>query len=150
MRSTTVSVVTRQVDGRTRMIRPFLDTNVLIYAYELDSARSGRALAALDAGGSLSVNVLNEFVDVARRKLRFSWDDIERALADFETVLGAPWPLTAEVHRGAIAISRRFGFRIYDSLTLSAARLAGSSVLLSEDMRHGQMVDGVEIINPFL
>lgn len=131
------------------MSKPFLDTNLLVYAYDPDQRRSGPALAALASGARVSVNVLNEFVDVARRKLRFSWDDIAHALEDFETTLGEPWPVTAEAHRRAFAISSRFGFRMYDSLTLSVAALAGASVVLSEDMRDGQIIDGVQIVNPF-
>lgn len=140
----------RQAESLTTMTRPFLDTNVLVYAYGLDEGRTPTATAVLASGGTTGVNVLNEFVDVARRKLRFSWDEVEVALASFDVLLGLPWPVTAEVHRNAVAISRRFGYRIYDSMSLSAARVAGCSVLLSEDMRHGQTIDGVRIVNPFL
>ena len=129
---------------------PFLDTNVLVYAYSSDGRRSAKAASLVTSGGTVSVHVLNEFVDVAHRKLKFSWDEIGRALADLDLVLGAPLPLTAEIHRAALAISTRFGFRIYDRLVLSAARHAGCTVLLSEDMRHGQTIEGVRIVNPFL
>lgn len=129
--------------------KPFIDTNVLVYAYSLDDGRNERAAALIAAGGVVSVQVLNEFVNVARRKLCFDWDKIVWALDDLTTLLDAPMPLTMEVHRGGIDIARRFGFRIYDSLILSTARLAGSRVVYTEDLQDGQMIDGVLVRNPF-
>jgi predicted nucleic acid-binding protein len=58
----------------------------------------------------VSVQVLNEFVNVARRKLRFDWNEVMRALDDLTTLLDAPMPLTMEVHRSGLDIARRFGF----------------------------------------
>lgn len=131
------------------MTDPFLDTNVLVYAYSQDPVRSSIAAVLVTSGGIVSVQVLNEFVDVARRKLRFSWAEIDVAIADLLSLLGPPIPTTMEIQRAALAISARFGFRIYDSLIIGAARQAGCSVVLSEDLRNGQTVEGVTIVNPF-
>ena len=58
--------------------RPFLDTNVVLYAFRQGDPRSQRAEFLLAAGGTLSVQVLNEFVNVARRKLNKSWEEVRR------------------------------------------------------------------------
>jgi len=50
----------------------------------------------------------------------------------------------------AIDLHRLHGFSYWDSLILQCARQSGCSVLLSEDMQNGQIVDGVKIVNPFL
>jgi predicted nucleic acid-binding protein len=130
--------------------RPFLDTNVLVYAFSDQDARSGRATTVIAAGGIVSVQVLNEFVDVARRKLRKDWPAVQRAVQDLRTLLDPPLPVTAELHEAAIELARKHDFRIYDSLILSAARLAGCRVLYTEDLGHGQEIEGVLVQNPFL
>ncbi len=63
--------------------KAFIDTNILIYAFALDDPRSEKAEALLSAGGTISVQVLNEFVNVSRRKLRRDWNEIEEALPYF-------------------------------------------------------------------
>ena len=72
-----------------------------------------------------------------------------RALDDLAAPLDPPVPLTMDVHRAAVDVSRRYGFRIYDSLVLSAARLAGCRTLYSEDLQDGQTIDCVLVRDPF-
>jgi predicted nucleic acid-binding protein len=122
---------------------------VLVYAYSLDDARNAKAAALLASGGVVSVQVMNEFVNVARRKLRFEWHSVMRALDDLAALLDPPVPLPMDVHRAAVDVSRRYGFRIYDSLVLSAARLAGCRTLSSEDLQDGQTIDCVLVRDPF-
>jgi predicted nucleic acid-binding protein len=59
----------------------FLDTNILIYAFSSDDPRSLPAEELLAAGGTISVQVINEFTNVMRRKLGRTWPDIEAAIA---------------------------------------------------------------------
>jgi predicted nucleic acid-binding protein len=135
--------------SRMMETRPFLDTNVLVYAFsDADPNRQGAATILPD-GGVVSVQVLNEFVDVARRKLRREWPNIIAALGDIERVCGPALAVTAEIQRHAIAITSRHGFRIYDGLVVAAAHAAGCAILLSDDLQHGQRVGGVTITNPF-
>lgn len=136
-------------------IRPFLDTNVLLYVIDIPTGtsrdiRADKAEQILSDGGIVSVQVLSEFSDVASRKLKLSWEQITKFLQVFESLCGRPVPLTAEMQTAAVAISTRYGYRIYDSLVLAAAMEAGCTTLLTEDMQHGQVVDGVRIENPFL
>jgi predicted nucleic acid-binding protein len=66
----------------------FFDTNVLIYAFSTDDPRSARAEALFAEGGVIGIQVLNEFTNVTRRKLRWQWQEIEAALATIEDLLG--------------------------------------------------------------
>ena len=129
--------------------KPFIDTNVIIYAFSKDEDRAETARSILQRGGVISVQVLHEFVDAARRKLRFEWDSIRTALDELDGLLDPPLALTADLHRDAILIAERQRFRIYDSLIVSAAKRAGCRLVYSEDMQDGQIVDGVLIRNPF-
>ncbi len=127
----------------------FFDTNVILYAFRQDDNRSQVAEALLSAGGVLSVQVLNEFVAVARGKLKKSWEEIRRALDVLRVFCPEPIPLTIEIHERAVQIAERYGYSIFDSLVIAAALHAGASTLYSEDMREGQTIDGLTIRNPF-
>ena len=61
-----------------------------------------------------------------------------------------PTPLTAETHALAFGFSARYGFRIYDSLIVVSALEAGCTTLYTEDLQHGQVIEGLRIENPFL
>lgn len=130
--------------------RPFFDTNVVVYAFRKDDPRSQVAESLLAAGGALSVQVLNEFVSVARRKLGRSWDEVGRALAILRTLCPEPVPLTVETHEAALRIAERRGYGIYDALVIASALETGCATLYSEDLHDGQTFDGqLTIRNPF-
>lgn len=130
--------------------KPFFDTNILVYAFAADDPRGPRAESLLAQGGVISIQVLNEFVNVFRRKLRRSWAEVEDALAVLETLLDPPLPLTLELHRAGLALARELKLAFYDSLIIAAAERAGCSVLYSEDLQSGRSIGGVRIRNPFL
>ncbi len=128
----------------------FFDTNVLIYAVAKDDPRSARAEELLDAGGMLSVQILNEFVSVARRKILMSWSEVTEALDAFQVLCPSPLPITIETHQTAVEIARKQGCNIYDALVVAAALAAGCTMLYSEDFQDGQTIDGrLTIRNPF-
>jgi predicted nucleic acid-binding protein len=129
--------------------KPFFDTNVIVYAFEDNSRHQHTALALLAAGGVTGVQVLNEFVSVARRKLGFRWPEIEQAVAGICVLLPDPAPLGLQTHVRAVQMARRFDFSIYDGLIVAAAIESGCRVLYTEDMQHGQKVEGLTICNPF-
>ena len=129
--------------------KPFLDTNVIIYALSSDDPRNRKAEALLDSGGVISVQVLTEFVNVCRRKLGRSWDEVDEALGALKVLLDPPQPLTAELHDTAVRIARDHGFSIFDSLIIAAALHAGCPILYSEDLQHGQVIEGLTVRNPF-
>ena len=129
--------------------RVAVDSNVAIYAFRSDQ-RSERALAALEAGPVVSVQVMNEFVNVARRNLGFDWMEIETALLSLREVASAVVPVTEATHIEAVRLARRYRLTIYDALIAAAALIAGCTELLSEDMQHGLVIDGtLTIRNPF-
>jgi len=132
------------------MSLPFLDTNVLLYATAQPDPRTETARALLAAGGVVSVQVLNEFTAVARRKMRRSWPEIEQARAAIRTLCPIVRPLTMATHDAARRLAQDTGHTIYDALVLAAALEAGCDTLLSEDMQHGQVLDSrLTIRNPF-
>lgn len=129
---------------------PFLDTHVLVYAALQPDPRSDAARALLRGGGMISVQVLNEFAHVARRKLRRPWPEVRHALAAVRALCRAPLPLTTATHEAALGLAEQTGYAFYDALILAAALEAGCETVLTEDMRDGQVIDGrLTIRNPF-
>ena len=127
----------------------FFDTNVVLYLLSADAAKADRAEELLALGGTISVQVLNEFVAVASRKLRMSWAEIREVLAQVRAVCAVE-TMTMETHDRALRIAERYGFSIYDALIVSAALLAGCKTLHSEDMKDGQVIERqLTIRNPF-
>ena len=129
--------------------KPFFDTHVLIYAIAAGDSRIGVARKLLAEGGVLSVQVLNEFVTVARRKYQMSWKEIRKALEDFRNLCPQIVPIVVKTHEIALRIAEQHGYRFYDSLIIAAASEAGCHTLYSEDMHDGQTIDGLTIRNPF-
>jgi predicted nucleic acid-binding protein len=129
----------------------FFDTNVLIYALAEGDPRSTQAEKLLASGGVLSVQILNEFVSVARRKISMSWSEVTEALDAFRVLCPSPLAITIETHEAALKIAERHGYNIYDALVVSAALEAGCTTLYSEDLQDGQVIDGrITIRNPFV
>jgi len=130
--------------------KAFLDTNVLVYATVTDDPRAAIAMALLEQGGTISVQVLNEFTNTAIRKLKRSWSDVTAALAAFRLLLPSLLPITVAMHEAALEMAQRDRVGFYDALIVAAALEAGCSTLLSEDMQHGRVIDGrLTIQNPF-
>lgn len=128
----------------------FFDTNVLIYSIAKNDPRSKFAEELLGKGGIVSVQVLNEFVSVARRKIQMEWDEIQQVLEVFQELCPRPVPLTVETHAQALRICKRHSYGIYDALIIAAALESGCSILYSEDLRDGQRFEGkLTIRNPF-
>ncbi len=127
----------------------FFDTNVLIYIASGDVAKADRAEATVAAGGTISVQVLNELANVARRKMRMSWAETH-AFLDMLRGLLAVHPVSLETHETGLRLAERYGFSIYDAMITASALHAGCDTLWSEDMQHGMTLDeGLRIVNPF-
>jgi predicted nucleic acid-binding protein len=134
----------------TRVASAFYDSNTLLYMISSDATKAGRIEALLVGGGVVSVQVLNEFTAVARRKFSLPWPEIEVALDPIKEAFEVE-PVTLETYDLAVTVAQRFGYTIYDSLIIAAALIAGCDTLYSEDMQHGQVVaDRLTILNPFL
>ena len=130
-------------------MKAFFDTNILVYTTTSDPKKQS-ATDCLRRGGVASVQVLNEFVHVARRKLRHNWPQIELALGLFRASLDDIVPVTMNTHTGAVLLAREHGLSFYDALIIAAAIEAGCDKLFSEDMQRRRAIGGLGIINPFL
>jgi predicted nucleic acid-binding protein len=130
-------------------VSAFFDTNILVYAQQAD-AKGERARALFLEGGKLSVQVLNEFAAVARRKQGKEWRDIGEAIADVLTLVDPPLALTLELHVAARALAADQKLSFYDALIVASAIGDGCDILYSEDMQHGRGIGGLAIVNPFL
>ena len=127
----------------------FFDTNVLLYLLSADAAKADRAEELLAGGGTISVQVLNEFAALASRKLRMPWPDINEVLAQVRAVCEVQ-ALTVQTHEQALTLAERYGLSLYDALIVSAALLAGCKTLWSEDMQDGQVMNRkLTVRNPF-
>lgn len=129
----------------------FLDTNVVLYAFTDDPERSPRAQSLLQLEFEVSVQVLNEFANVSRRKFGRDWPEIERGLDDLRAAASAIHPLDVAVHRLGLILAKRYDLAIYDALIAASALTAQCRTLHSEDMHHGLVIeDRLTILNPFL
>lgn len=131
-------------------MRPFADTNVLLYLLSADQAKAAQAEAVLAAGVVVSVQVLNEFANVARRKHSLGWHELPAVLDDicrFADVVD----LTLSIHRQGLALAARYQLNLYDAMIAAAALQSGCDSLLSEDFQTGQVFDGrLRVRNPFV
>jgi predicted nucleic acid-binding protein len=118
----------------------FFDTNVVLYLLSADTAKADRAEELLAIGGTISVQVLNEFAAVASRKLRMSLIEIREVLAQIRAVCTVE-PIAIETHERALQIAERYALSIYDALIVAAALLAGCKTLHSVDMQDGQVIE---------
>ena len=131
------------------MAKVFFDTNVLLYLLSADTAKADPAEDLLALGGTIGVQVLNEFASVAARKLGMSFTEIRDVLEPIRAIC-AVMPLTLDIHDHALGLSERYGFSIYDALIVAAALAADCDTLYTEDLQDGQIIDDrLTITNPF-
>lgn len=130
----------------------FLDTNILIYCYttsEPDKQSKAQSLANLPQV-MISTQVLKEFTNTLRKKFKLEWPAILAALEEVETNFQIFYNTLTSIKR-ACTIADRYGFSFYDSLIIVAALESGCSILYSEDLQHGQIIENTLMVrNPFL
>jgi predicted nucleic acid-binding protein len=131
--------------------KAFFDTNILVYVVGQREKRTDMAETLLASGGVISVQVLNELANVARKKLSMSWEEIDEALEAIRALCPSPLPLTTDLHDTGRQIAAKYGYSMYDGLIAAAALEAECDTLYSEDMQDGQVLKGrVTIRNPFV
>ena len=129
--------------------KAFIDTNILLYLLSADTDKADRAEVIVRKGGLISVQVLNEIANVARRKLAMPWREINKVLALIRSVCPVA-PLTIETHDRGRCVAERYKLSVYDAMIVAAALLAGCETLHSEDMQDGLLIDNqLRIRNPF-
>jgi len=128
---------------------PFFDSNVILYLISDDRSKAQRAEDLLAEGGIVSVQVLNEIAFVALRKKRVGWKAVRELLSTVRDVCRVE-PVSLAIHEHGLDIAERYGFAPFDSMIVAAAVEAGCATLFSEDMHHGQRIEGTTIKNPFV
>ncbi|MBU3917016.1 PIN domain-containing protein [bacterium] len=127
----------------------FIDTNILLYLLSSDTDKADRAETILKEGGLISVQVLNEMTNVARRKLAMSWEEINEVSALIRSICHVE-ALTIETHDRGRFIAERYKLSVYDAMIVASALLGECETLYSEDMQHGLMIDDqLRVCNPF-
>jgi predicted nucleic acid-binding protein len=134
----------------------FLDTNLLVYAFDRsDPAKQHVAAqlvrdAILTGRGVISTQVVQEFLYTAQRKFKQPMT-IAECRGHLQTVLE---PLcrhfpSISTYERTLFIAEETGYSFYDALIVTAAVESGCRSLLTEDLQHGRVVQGVTIVNPF-
>lgn len=135
-------------------MRSLIDTNILVYADSSDEPLRQRlaidVIKAHRAAGTavLSVQVLQEFTQVALRKLGLPAVLLRERLAfygRFDLVATTP-----QLIEGAVDLNVLHGIAFYDALIVQAAISSGCAQVLSEDLQHNRVIGGVRIVNPFI
>jgi predicted nucleic acid-binding protein len=134
----------------------FLDSNILVYTFDdvaLEKQRIAQELvrsALKDGSGVISYQVVQEVLNVLTRKLPRSMD-VSDATRYLGVTLEPLWRVqpSAELFRAGLALQSRYQFGLYDSLIVAAALSAGCSRLYSEDLQHGQRIEGLTVEDPF-
>jgi predicted nucleic acid-binding protein len=126
----------------------FLDTNVLVNALVGDEPLASPSLALMHAGGMVSVQVLNECANTMRRKFSANWAQVLRASERIRGLCEVV-PVTTDTHIRGLALAERYQLNIYDGMIVAAAQLAGCTVLYTEDMHDGLVIDRLTIRNPY-
>jgi predicted nucleic acid-binding protein len=139
---------------RSMSAKVFIDTNVLVYAHDVDAGRKHQIAKSIVHGlsqqrcGALSMQVLQEFYVNVTRKIAspLSKGEARAIIEDFAHWCVATSPTDI---RQAFLIEdgARIGF--WDALIVAAAVKSGAARILSEDMNHGQTIAGIPIENPF-
>lgn len=134
----------------------FIDTNVFIYLFDETNDRK-RNIAdrivktALETRTArISHQVVQETLNVVTRKLP-SPMTAENAQRFLVQVLAPLWQIMPNIalYRRGLDVQARYGFSFYDSLIIAAALESGCTRLYSEDLQHGQQIEGMIIENPF-
>jgi predicted nucleic acid-binding protein len=119
-----------------------------LYTVGEDEAKAHRAYEIMDTGPLISVQVLNEFANVARKKHKLDWTEVRDGLEHVRECCEV-LPLNIAVHLKALEIAEANRVGIYDACIVAAAQIAGCDTLYTEDLNHGQRIGGVTIRNPF-
>ena len=133
----------------------FIDSNVLVYLFDernLEKYHRARVLVNRlvdDKSGCISFQVVQETLNVITVRLGISH---QRAIQFLNDTLAPLWQIdpSPELYMRALEVRERYGFSFYDSLIIAAALEAGCTRLYTEDMQHGQRIQGLTIHNPFL
>lgn len=133
----------------------FFDTNILVYAVDPGEPEKSPVASALveeylvPGDGMISVQVLREFYSAARKLRRPLSDEQAQEMVRYFATF-SPLPEDARTVLGAVRLSREHMLSFWDALIVESALSAGADRLLTEDLQHGQEIEGLRVENPFL
>jgi len=138
------------------MSADFIDSNVFVYLFdETDPAKRQTAEELIRVGletgaAAISFQVIQETLNVITRKFETpaNLDEARRLMDEVLVPLWSVMPSQGLYHR-ALDIHVRYRFSFYDALIIASALAAGCTRLYSEDLQHGQQIEGLTIANPF-
>ncbi|MBF0353210.1 MAG: PIN domain-containing protein [SAR324 cluster bacterium] len=133
--------------------KAFFDTNIILYLYSEDEPEKQRAsikIATTYLFPTISTQVINELTNILFRKMQVKWDIIEEVITEVEQAFTIE-VVTISVIRMACNIAKRYQYSYYDSVIIASALSCGCTLLISEDMQHGQIIENqLRIMNPFI
>jgi predicted nucleic acid-binding protein len=136
-----------------------VDTNILAYAEGLRKVaddepkieKANRLVVALGLSGDMVIaaQVFAELHNVVRRRLKLSAEAAAERVEEYRAISDCV-PTTGAVLDEAFTLASRHNLQTYDAIILAAAAEAGCDILYSEDMQHGFVWRGVQVVNPFV
>jgi len=135
----------------------FIDTNIFIYSFDktnpskMVKSQSIISQALEKNNGFISTQVIQEFANVATKKFNtpMKAKDLRIYIDEILFPLCSIFP-SFELFDKSLAIYERYKYSFYDSMIVTAALISGSNILLSEDLKNKQKIEGVTILNPFI
>ena len=127
----------------------FLDTNILLYLLSDDEHKADVSESIIERGGTISVQVLNEFANVARKRLGMSWAEINDLSSEFCVLLSVV-DLTVKTHERGCQIAEKYKLSVYDAFIVASALNADCDTLVTEDMQPDHTIeDSLTLVNPY-
>jgi predicted nucleic acid-binding protein len=128
--------------------RVFFDTNVVLYAISADGTKAQIAEDLVASGGTVSVQVLNEFARIGLRKYGMGMSHVRTGLAALRGLCDVR-PIDVETHELGLDLMERYQLGLFDAMIVAAALRAECTTLYTGDMQAGQKIGRLTIRNPF-
>ena len=132
-------------------VKPFLDSNILLYIYSTTEPDKCAVSTALIKQNDCCtcIQALNEFCNVCLKKYRFDRSDIEKALNEILAAVEV-FTIAPNTLRWALVLHERYQYSFYDCVMLASAMQHSCEIFYSEDLSDGQVIEGImKITNPF-
>lgn len=131
--------------------KAFIDTNVLVYFISSDDTKKTAARGVILASPEtvVSSQVISEFISTCLQKKLLGLDEVAEVSTGFMRALQLA-PVNANTINSALKIVKKYKYSYWDSLVISSALENNCTVLYTEDMQHGQVINNrLRILNPF-
>lgn len=131
--------------------RIFLDTNILLYHYSATEPEKKSKILSITNSHKvyISLQVINEFVNVSIKKFKIPVENIELSLAELYNNY-VVYDNSIETINKALSICKKYNYSYYDAQIIAAAMLSNCKILYTEDLHHQQIIENtLQIINPF-